>query len=123
MAAAGADLAELESYDWQFAIGELNKAQIEALSAAERAMREKAEAEAASMRQQVLELQGAIARERESCLSEVEQKKAQFEEIEDRIGKLISKRQAEVGGDQEDRRTGELYDVSGPLVLCVCLCV
>ncbi len=49
----GDEVATAESYDWHFAVGELNKAQLTALSAAERVMREKAEAEATAMKSKV----------------------------------------------------------------------
>ena len=49
------EIAMAEGADWHFAVGELNKAQITALSAAERVMREKAEAEAATMKTKVRE--------------------------------------------------------------------
>ncbi len=48
-----AEVAMAEGADWHFAVGELNKAQLMALSAAERVMREKAELEAESMRSKV----------------------------------------------------------------------
>ncbi len=47
------EIALAEGADWHYAVGELNKAQITALSAAERVMREKAEAEAATMKTKV----------------------------------------------------------------------
>ena len=47
------DVALAEGADWHFAVGELNKQQLAALSAAERVMREKAEVEAESMRSKV----------------------------------------------------------------------
>ena len=110
MVSQGKDLSEIEAIDWQYAIGELNKAQIAALSAAERVMREKAEAEAAAMRAQVEELQSAIAVEKSRCLTSVEENKNQFSEIESRLSALIDQRQKEVNGKEDDSRTAELYE-------------
>ena len=47
------EVAMAEGADWHFAVGELNKSQLMALSAAERVMREKAELEAQSMKAKV----------------------------------------------------------------------
>jgi hypothetical protein len=62
------DVALAEGADWQFATGELNKAQLVALSAAERAMREKAEAETEKMRAKV-RATPRVQRQRLSSLS------------------------------------------------------
>ena len=55
------EIAMAEGADWHFAVGELNKAQITALSAAERVLREKAEALEHRLREQQAEQERMMA--------------------------------------------------------------